>query len=201
MSESAFRGTLWITGDPDVDDIVNRNPLALMIGMLLDQQISIELAFRGPSRLRDRINGPFAAQTIADYPPDEFVELCRAKPAVHRFPRSMGERIQELARHLAETYGGDPCGIWTRPDGSLRDADEVRSRLEAVPGFGSEKSRILLAVLGKRFGLLMSGWEAAAAPFSDDQPRSVADMGSPEEHQAVREWKKAQKAAGRAKHD
>ena len=168
-------GTLWITGESEVDDLVNTDPLALLIGMLLDQQIAIELAFRGPSRLKARLGAE--------------------KPALHRVPGSMAGRIQELCRHVADTYDGDASRIWKR----RRHADTVAANLAAVPGYGEEKVKILLAVLGKRFGVRPPGWEAASAPFSDDQPRSVADMGSAEERLAVRAWKKAQKAAGKAK--
>ena len=190
-------GTLWITGEPEVDDLVNTDPLALLIGMLLDQQIAIELAFRGPSRLRARLGGELDAATIADWDPDAFVAICAEKPALHRFPKSMAGRIQELCRHVADVHDGDASRIWKR----RRSAEAVATNLAAVPGYGDEKVKILLAVLGKRFGVQPPGWEAAAAPFSDGQPRSVADMGSPEGRLAVREWKKAQKAAGKAKDD
>lgn len=205
MTGASPEGTLWITGEPEVDGLVNRDPLALLIGMLLDQQITIETAFRGPSRLRDRLDGPFTADTIANYEPEAFLALCRIKPSLHRFPGSMAGGIQALAQSLVDEYDGEPQRLWTAPDrsapGSPPDASTVLARLESLPGFGPEKSRIFLAVLGKRFGVDPSGWEAAAAPFSDDQPRSVADMGSPEGHAAVRAWKKAQKAAGRTKSD
>jgi uncharacterized HhH-GPD family protein len=203
-----FHGTLWITGEPDVDGFVNQNPLALIIAMLLDQQISIELAFRGPSRLRERMTTPFTAQAIADYEPAAFTDLCRTKPALHRFPGSMATRIQLLCGYLADHYEGDPQRLWCSGHdqdagrgGEPFDAATVRANLETLPGYGPEKSRILLAVLAKRFGIAPENWEAVAAPFSDHQPRSVADMGSEDEHQAVREWKAVQKAAGRSKSD
>ncbi len=191
------RGTLWITGEPEVDDLVNRDPLALLIGMLLDQQIAIELAFRGPFRLRERLGGRLDAAEIAAWDPDDFAAICAEKPALHRFPGSMAGRIQELCGHVAEVYDGDASRIWKR----RRHADTVAANLAAVPGYGDEKVRILIAVLAKRFGVRPPGWEAAAAPFGDDQPRSVADMGSADERLAVREWKKAQKAAGKGKAD
>ncbi|MEM9467407.1 MAG: HhH-GPD-type base excision DNA repair protein [Actinomycetota bacterium] len=191
------RGTLWITGEPEFDDLVNTDPLALLIGMLLDQQIAIELAFRGPARLRERLEGRFDAATIAGWDPDEFAGICTQKPALHRFPGSMATRIQELCAHVVETYDGDAGRIWKR----RRSAETVAANLAAVPGYGDEKVRILIAVLAKRFGVRPPGWEAASAPFGDDRPRSVADMGSAEERSAVREWKKAQKAAGRSKAD
>ncbi len=191
------RGTLWITGEPEVDDLVNRDPLALLVGMLLDQQIAIELAFRGPFRLRERLGGRLDASEIAAWDPDDFAAICAEKPALHRFPGSMAGRIQELCGHVAEVYDGDASRIWKR----RRHADTVAANLAAVPGYGDEKVRILIAVLAKRFGVRPPGWETAAAPFGDDQPRSVADMGSADERLAVREWKKAQKAAGKGKAD
>ena len=190
-------GTLWITGEPEFDDLVNTDPLALLIGMLLDQQIAIELAFRGPARLKERLGGTLDAATIAGWDPDDFVSICAEKPALHRFPNSMAGRVQELCRHVADEYDGDAGRIWKR----RRSAETVAANLAAVPGYGDEKVKILIAVLGKRFGVQPSGWEAAAAPFSDDQPRSVADMGSAEQRLAVRAWKKAQKAAGKKKDD
>ena len=190
-------GTLWITGEPEVDGLVNSDPLALLIGMLLDQQIAIELAFRGPFRLRERLGGRLDPAEIAAWDPDDFAAICAQKPALHRFPGAMAGRIQELCGHVAEIYDGDAGRIWKR----RRHADTVAANLAAVPGYGDEKVRILMAVLAKRFGVRPPGWEAAAAPFSDDQPRSGADMGSAEERLAVREWKKAQKAAGKGKTD
>ena len=142
-------GTLWITGESEVDDLVNTDPLALLIGMLLDQQIAIELAFRGPSRLKARLGGALDAATIADWDPNAFVAICAEKPALHRFPGSMAGRIQELCRHVADTYDGDASRIWKR----RRHADTVAANLAAVPGYGEEKAKILLAVLGKRFGV------------------------------------------------
>ncbi|MEM9521092.1 MAG: HhH-GPD-type base excision DNA repair protein [Actinomycetota bacterium] len=192
-----MNGTLWITGEPDFDDFVNTDPLALLIGMLLDQQIAIELAFRGPARLRDRLDGRFDASTIASWDPDGFAAMCAEKPALHRFPASMAARIQELCAHIVEEYDGDAQRIWKR----RRSAEAVAERLAAVPGYGDEKVRIFTAVLAKRFGVTPSGWEAVAAPFGDDQPRSVADMGSADGRLAVRAWKKEQKAAGKGKAD
>lgn len=185
-------GTLWITGDPEIDGLVNRDPLALLIGMLLDQQVAIELAFRGPHRIQARMGVALDAATIAAWDPDDFTALCCEKPAIHRFPAVMAGRIQELCAHVATEYDGRPERIWQR----RRRADTVAARLRAVPGYGDEKVKIFLAILGKRFDVRPDGWAAAAAPFSDDQPRSVADMGSADERIAVRAWKKQQKAAG-----
>lgn len=188
-------GTLWITGDAEVDGLVNTDPLALLIGMLLDQQVAIELAFRGPHRIQERLGRPLDAATIAAWEPDAFTALCCEKPAIHRFPAVMAGRIQELCLHVCDEYDGRAERIWQR----RRHADTVAANLRAVPGYGEEKVKIFLAILAKRFDVRPDGWEGAAAPFSDDQPRSVADMGSAEGRRAVRDWKKAQKAAGKAK--
>ncbi len=190
-------GTLAVTGDASADRLLNNDPLALMIGMLLDQQIAIELAFVGPSRLAQRLGGSLDAHQIAAMDPEEFVEICRTKPALHRFPASMGGRIQEMCRHLVEHYEGDAAAIWRR----VRVADVLRDRLAEVPGFGPEKVKIFTALLAKRFGRQPSGWETVAGVFADDELRSVADLDSPEALIALRERRKAMKAAGKSKVD
>lgn len=187
-------GTLYITGDPEADGLLNRDGTALLIGMLLDQQISMELAFAGPSKLRDRL-GHLDARRIASLDPDSFVAICSAPPAIHRFPASMARRIHDLCQVLTEQYGGSGENVWN----GVADAGELARRLRALPGFGDEKTRIFIAVLGKRMGVQPPGWRAAANPFGDDQPRSVADIDSPEALAEVRAWKKAQKAANRDK--
>ncbi len=186
---------LPVTGDPDADRLLADDPLALLLGMLLDQQVPMEWAFRGPATLRDRL-GHLDPARIAAMDPEELETAFRQKPALHRYPGAMARRARELCRHLVEVYDGDPTRIWG--DGP---ADEVLTRLRALPGYGEEKAKILLAVLGKRFGTAPAGWEAAAAPFSDAEPRSVADVDSPEALARVRAFKQARKAAGRTKAD
>jgi uncharacterized HhH-GPD family protein len=192
-----MKGTLAVTGDPAADRLLNTDPLALMIGMLLDQQISIELAFTGPSRLAERLGGSLDAHEIASMDPEAFVEICRTKPALHRFPAAMGGRIQEMCRHLVAHHDGDAAALWRR----VRRADVLAERLSAVPGFGPEKVMIFTAVLAKRFGRRPDGWETVAGPFADDELRSVADLDSPEALVALREKRRAMKAAGRTKTD
>lgn len=184
-----------VTGDDDADRLVSEEPLALVLGMLLDQQIPMEWAFMGPKRLEERLGGDLDAHIIAEMSGDELRQVFAEKPALHRFPGSMAERAHALCVHLVENYAGDPASIWR----DTVDADEVLRRLMELPGYGEEKAKILLAILGKRLGEAPSGWEAAAAPFSDDEPRSVADIGSPEALEAVRAWKKQQKAKGKGK--
>jgi uncharacterized HhH-GPD family protein len=186
-----------ITGDPDADLLLENEPLALLIGMLLDQQVPMEWAFKGPSTLRARLGGRLDAAEIAAMDEEDFVAVCAQKPAIHRFPASMGRRVHELCARVAEDHDGHAERIWTE----AADAEDLRARLRALPGYGEEKTKIFIAILAKRLGLRLEGWEQVAAPFSDEQPRSVADVGSEETLQAVRQWKKAMKAAKRSKQD
>lgn len=185
-----------ITGDAEADGLLVRDPLALVIGMLLDQQVPMEWAFKGPATLRTRL-GHLDAAKIAEMDPDAFLAVCTEKPAIHRFPRAMAGRIQDLCRLVVDEYSGDAGRIWKR----RKDPADVLDRIRALPGYGDEKAKIFLAILGKRLGAAPEGWEPLAVPFSDDQPRSVADVGSVEALAEVRAWKKAKKLAGKAKTD
>lgn len=187
--------TFYVTGDEEADRLLATDPLALLIGMLLDQQVPMEWAFMGPYRLRERLGGELDAARIAAMPEGEVEELFKEKPALHRFPSSMARRTRDLCRHLVEHYDGDAARVW----GTAGSGGELLERLEELPGYGEEKAKIFLAVLGKRLGVAPDGWQEAAAPFSDDTPRSVADIDSPEALEAVRRWKKQQKAKGRGK--
>ncbi|MFZ4669933.1 MAG: HhH-GPD-type base excision DNA repair protein [Microthrixaceae bacterium] len=186
-----------ITGDDIADRLLQTDPLALLIGMLLDQQVPMEWAFRGPATLRDRLGGDLDAERIASMDVDDFVAICSEKPAIHRFPSSMGTRVHELCTFVVEHYDGDAGRIWK----GVRSAEVLFGRLRELPGYGEEKSKIFLAILAKRLGKRPAGWEELAAPFSDDQPRSVADVSSPETLLQVREWKQAMKAAKKSKAD
>ncbi len=186
-----------ITGDDDADRLLESEPLALLIGMLLDQQMPMEWAFRGPATLRDRLGGTLDAHGIAAMTEDEFVAVCAEKPAIHRFPAAMGRRIHALCGQLVEQYDGDAGRLWS--DGPT--AEILYSRLRELPGYGDEKTRIFMAILAKRLGVRPAGWEEVAAPFSDEQPRSVADVDSEANLARVREWKKMMKAAKKAKSD
>jgi uncharacterized HhH-GPD family protein len=184
-----------VTGDPEADQLLTDDPLALMIGMLLDQQIPMEWAFAGPLKLRERMGGRLDAAEIAACDPDRFEAIFRGPPALHRFPGSMGKRTQALCQHLVDHHGGSAAAVWEGVD----DGRELVKRVEALPGFGGEKSKIFTAMLAKRFGVRPPGWEEATAPFSDDQPRSVADIDSAATLQQVRAWKKMMKAQKKAK--
>jgi uncharacterized HhH-GPD family protein len=185
-----------VTGDPAADRLLVDDPLALLIGMLLDQQVPMEWAFKGPATLRARL-GALDARAIAAMSPDGLDEVFREKPALHRFPSAMAKRTQALCEHLVEHYDADPARIWRR----AKDPAAVYARIRALPGYGEEKAQILLAVLGKRLGKAPAGWEAYAGPFGDPAPRSVADIDSREAFDRVRAWKKEQKARGRSKRD
>ena len=183
-----------VTGDPAVDEFLVTDPLALVIGMLLDQQVPMEWAFRGPSTLRDRL-GRLDCAAIAAMPPEALEAVFKEKPALHRYPGSMAKRTHALCVHVMEEYGGDAGAIWT----GVKDPQVLFDRIRALPGYGDEKAKIFLAILGKRLQVAPKGWEEYAAPFSDDNPRSVADIDSPENLQRVRAWKQAQKAAKKTK--
>jgi uncharacterized HhH-GPD family protein len=183
-----------VTGDPAADELLTSNPLALLIGMLLDQQVPMEWAFKGPYTLNERLGGLDAA-TIAAMSPDDVEGVFKAKPALHRFPGSMAKRTHALAQTIVDDYGGDAAAIWT----TASSGEQLLARLQALPGFGAEKSKIFLALLAKRLGVQPPGWEEAAKPFSDSTPRSVADIDSPESLARVREWKRTQKAKGKTK--
>jgi uncharacterized HhH-GPD family protein len=188
--------TLPITGDPAADDLLVSDPLALVIGMLLDQQVPMEWAFRGPATLRDRL-GRLDCAAIAAMSPEDLEAVFKEKPALHRYPGSMAKRTHALCVQVVEEYGGDAGNIWK----GVKDPQVLFERIRALPGYGDEKAKIFLAILGKRLQVAPKGWEEYAAPFSDDNPRSVADIDSPENLQRVRAWKQAQKAAKKSKAD
>jgi len=186
-----------ITGDAQADALLAESPLALLIGMLLDQQVPMEWAFKGPATIKARLGGELDAGSIAAMDPEEFIDICKQKPAIHRFPAAMGGRIHELCLFLVERYGGDAEAVWR----SVSNAGDLRRRLHELPGFGEEKSKVFIAVLVKRFGITLDGWEEVTHPFGDDKRRSVADVGSAESLAEVRQWKKAMKAEGKSKRE
>lgn len=185
-----------ITGDEAADQLLTDDPLALLVGMLLDQQVPMEWAFKGPRTIAERIGG-LDARRIATMDREEFVAVCAQKPAVHRYPASMGRRIHELCELVVDEYDGDASRIWTE----VATAQELYDRLTGLPGYGAEKAKIFVAMLAKRLGVAPAGWEDVASPFSDGEPRSVADVDSPESLARVREWKRSMKAAKRSKAD
>jgi uncharacterized HhH-GPD family protein len=187
---------LAVTGEPAADQLLRDNPLALLLGMLLDQQVPMEWAFKSPFVLAERLGG-LDAETIVAAGPEALTAAFVEKPALHRFPSSMATRAFALCEHLVTHYGGDASALWR----DVTDGGELFGRIRALPGFGDEKAKIFLALLAKRCGVRPSGWETYAGPFADATPRSVADIDGPASLERVREWKKQQKAKGKTKQD
>jgi uncharacterized HhH-GPD family protein len=184
--------SLPFTGDPQANKYLVEDPLALLIGMVLDQQVPLEKAFAGPWVLRERLGAELDAETIAAMAPDKLAALFVERPALHRFPGSMASRVQELARVLVDQYGGDAAAVWS----TAKTGEELLQRVKALPGFGEQKARIFVALLGKQLGVRPKGWEDAAGKFGEPGSLiSVADIDSPDALQAVREHKRAMKAA------
>ncbi|WP_374010198.1 HhH-GPD-type base excision DNA repair protein [Leifsonia sp. LS-T14] len=186
---------LNITGDAEADALLDESPFALLTGMLLDQQIPMETAFAGPAKLRDRL-GSLDPATVASIEPEKLVEVMKQTPAVHRFPGSMAGRVQALAAAIVSEWNGDTAAIWTQGD---PDGAEILRRLKALPGFGEQKAKIFLALLGKQKGLQAPGWESAAGDYGTAGYRSVADIVDADSLTRVREHKRAMKAAAKAK--
>ncbi|HIZ36226.1 MAG TPA: Fe-S cluster assembly protein HesB [Candidatus Ruania gallistercoris] len=186
--------SLWLTGDDSADRLLAADPLALLIGMLLDQQFPMERAFAGPAKILDRF-GSLEPARIAAAEPEAFADLCATPPAIHRYGRSMAGRIQALCQIVVSEYDGDAAALWTRdePTGA-----QILSRLKALPGFGDQKARIFLALLGKQRGLQAPGWREAAGDYGEEGARrSIADVRDAESLQEVRATKKAAKAAAK----
>ncbi|MBB4963019.1 HhH-GPD-type base excision DNA repair protein [Saccharothrix violaceirubra] len=186
---------LCLAQDQEADELLSSSPLALLFGMLLDQQIPMEKAFKGPKVIADRMGGELSVHKIAEAEEGDFGAVMAEVPAVHRFPGSMGKRLQALARYLIEHYDGDAEAIWTRdePDGKA-----VLKRLKELPGYGDQKARIFLALLGKQLGVRPEGWREAAGAYGDEgSRRSVADVVDQATLLEVRDFKKAAKAAAK----
>ena len=186
---------LHITGDATADRLLSDEPLALLIGMLLDQQVPMETAFAGPAKIKERLGG-FDAATIADADPEKFAEVFKQTPAVHRFPGSMAERTQALCAALVGDWGGDAERIWTDGD---PDGATILKRLKALPGFGEQKAKIFVALLGKQYGVTPEGWRAAAGDYGKAGTyMSVADVVDQGSLEKMLSYKKAAKAAAKA---
>jgi uncharacterized HhH-GPD family protein len=186
---------LQLVQDPAADALLESNPFALLVGMLLDQQYPMEAAFAGPKKIADRIGG-FDAGVIADYNPEQFAELCSKTPAIHRFPGSMAKRIQALAHIIVDQYGGEAAALWTAGD---PDGPEVLRRIKSLPGFGEQKAKIFLALLGKQYGVTPKGWREAAGDYGKaGSYMSIADVKDKGSLEKVRSFKKQAKAAAKA---
>ncbi|MFA9432613.1 HhH-GPD-type base excision DNA repair protein [Egicoccus sp. AB-alg2] len=186
--------TLTLTGEPDADRLLSDNAFALLVGMLLDQQIAMEQAFVGPQRLEERLGRPLTPSAVAEVEPETLEELFRQRPAIHRYPGSMAKRVHALATALVEDYDGDTEALWR----DVADGRELKKRLTDLPGFGDQKARIFVALLGKQCGVTPDGWQEAAGDYGQDGYRSIADVVDQETLLKVREWKQAKKARAKA---
>jgi uncharacterized HhH-GPD family protein len=177
---------LYFTEDDEANELIARDPLALLIGFALDQQVPVPTAFSGPLKLRQRL-GTLDARAIATAEPDELAALFRQKPAIHRFPDSMAARVQELAAVVVDEYGGDAARLWEEAG----DGGELRRRIESLPGFGEMKVKALGSVLAKRFGI------DTARDLVPNHP-TLGDIDSAEKLAEYQSWKREHKAAQRA---
>ena len=173
------------TENEEANRLLDTDPLALLIGMVLDQQVKMEKAFGGPYELKKRL-GSLDAREIASMDPDRLDKVFRERPALHRFPGNMARRVQAMTQAVVKDYGGDAGAVWR----DARDGDDLARRISALPGFGDMKTRIMISVLAKKFGVKPPGWEKHAASW-----HSVADVDSPESMAQARAVKREMKAA------
>ena len=185
---------LHLSQDADADHLLSTDPLALLIGMVLDQQIPLERAFTSPLDLKRRLGGRLDAGEIASMDPDELAVKFAERPALHRFPAANAKRVQELCRIIVDEYGGSAADVW---DGA-KDGTDLYRRVKALPGFGEQKARIFIGLLGKQLGVHPPGWEEAAGKFGrPDTYMSVADIVDTESLGRVRAYKQEIKAAAK----
>lgn len=185
---------LYLTGDVDSDRLLSRDPNALLIGMILDQQVAMEKAFSGPWVIAQRMGGQLDVGKIAAMNVDDFVALCSQRPAIHRFPGAMGKRVHQVCRTLVDDYNGDAGNVWT----NVADGAQLKRHLTQLPGLGDQKASIFVALLGKQCDITPQGWRQAAGGYGEDGVfRSVADITDDVSLQNVRETKKAEKARAR----
>ena len=186
---------LRLTGYPEADQLLTDDDNALLIGMVLDQQVPMEKAFSGPLVIARRMGGRLDVAKIAAMSEDEFVGLCSERPAIHRFPAAMAKRIRQVCQALTEEYDGEAANIWK----DVGSGDELKAKLAGLPGFGADKAAIFTAVLGKQRGITPDGWQTAAGYYGEPGTfRSVADIVDDTSLQKVRETKKSVKAAKKA---
>jgi uncharacterized HhH-GPD family protein len=188
MPTTTIPDRLPFTGDDEADRLLVADPLALLIGFVLDQQVTVQKAFSGPLEIRRRA-GTLDAVELAAMEPEAFAELFRQRPAIHRFPASMAAKVQSLAAAVARDYGGEASRIWTE----ARDARDLEKRLLGLPGIGPMKAKTLLAILGKRYGIRPSGWDEVAPKHP-----TLGDVDSPEALARYQAGKRAYKATLRA---
>jgi len=181
---------LHLSQQPEADALLDRDPLALLIGMVLDQQFPLERAFAGPWELTRRLGRDLDARDLATADPEALAAVFAQRPALHRFPGSMAKRVQELCRMVVDCYGGDAAAVWRdAPDGG-----DLRRRVGDLPGFGAQKTKIFVALLGKQYGVTPRGWREAAGEYGQEgSTRSVADITDPASLEAVRSFKQQSK--------
>jgi uncharacterized HhH-GPD family protein len=187
--------TLSLPVETAANELLSRSPLALLIAMLLDQQVPLEKAFSSPYQLVLRLGHEPTAEELADYDPQALADIFAERPALHRFPRAMAGRVQELARLLVDRYDGDAEQVWA----SAANGQQLRDSLAELPGFGAYKAQITMALLGKQLGVQPAGWREAAGPYGHEGSHvSVADIVDGESLAKVRAHKKEIKAAAKA---
>jgi uncharacterized HhH-GPD family protein len=187
--------TLSLPIPAEANELLGRDPLALLIGMTLDQQIPLEKAFTSPYVLAERLGHVPTAQELADFDPDALVTIFATPPALHRFPKAMAARVQEVCRVLVARYDGDAAALWS----DVADGRELLKRVGELPGFGKQKAQIFTALLGKQYGVQPDGWREAAGGYGEvDAYRSVADIVDAESLGKVRSYKKQMKADAKA---
>lgn len=187
--------TLSLPIAPEANELLRSSPLALLLGMLLDQQQTMEKAFGSPYELQQRLGHPLDAGELADYDEEALIALFSRPPVLHRFPKVFARRTQAMCRVLVDRYGGDAERVWRE----ATSGQDLLRRMQALPGFGEQKARIFVALLGKRFGVRPDGWREAAGPYGDDDAyKSVADITDEEALRRVREYKQQARAAAKA---
>jgi uncharacterized HhH-GPD family protein len=187
---------ICLAQNPEADALLSRDPLSLLIGMVLDQQIPLEWAFTGPLTLTERLGRDLDAADLAARDPDALAKAFATPPALHRFPGSMAGRVQELCRVLVADYGGDPENVWR----DVADGNELVKRIQSLPGFGAQKAKIFAALLGKQFGVRPNGWREATGEYGvDGSYKSVADIIDAASLSKVRAYKKQMKTQTKAK--
>lgn len=188
--------SLMLSQDAPADALLERDPLALLLAMLLDQQVPMERAFAAPYALQQRLGHDLDVHELADYDPDALADLFAKQPALHRYPKSMACRVQDLCQALVERYDGDVTGLWR----GVSDAHELLDRLVALPGYGKQKAQIFVALLGKQRNVKPDGWREVAGPYGDEGVyRSVADVTDADSLAKVRQHKQQVKTAAKAK--
>ena len=189
------RAVLHLSGDPQADQLLSEDPFALLIGMVLDQQVPLERAFSSPRDLKERLGGKLDAGEIASMEPTKLAGIFSERPALHRFPASNSERVQQLSRIIVQDYGGEAARVWE----GANSGTELLRRVKALPGFGEQKAKIFVALLAKQLDVRPPGWQEASRPFGDPGTTfSVADITDAGSLARVRAYKSQAKAAAKA---